>query len=72
MTVDETTVDGFEYISIQIESGASGNALPKFQCTDLFLRRTKKSRSGYKYEPAGGHSIVGAGLHIYDAKITLM
>lgn len=35
--------------------------LPKYVCTDIPTTETEKSRNGYKYEAAGGHTIANEG-----------
>ena len=59
--VEGDGLHGFECISIPMDPGASESALPKFQCMDMPLRQTDKSRSGYTYEAAGGQSILNEG-----------
>ena len=52
LTTETKGTFGCECVSIRTDPGASGSVLPKFQCADLPIRRTNKSRNGYKYESA--------------------
>lgn len=55
--VTNGNIDGYQRVSILIDSDALDSVLSVEDCTDASLQETNKSRVGYAYEVADGYKI---------------